>query len=686
MTRDPRYDILFEPVKIGPVTAPNRFYQVPHCNGMGHVRPKTNAAMRGMKAAGGWGVVCTEEVEIHPTSDIAPYIEGRLWDDADIPYHALMVDAVHEHGSLAAIELCHNGLHAANYLSREVPIGPRHFPVDSREPLQAREMDLEDIRDFRSWHRAAVRRSLSAGYDIIYSYAGHDLTLQLFFINPRYNQRSDEYGGSLENRTRLLRETIEDAREEAGDRAAIAVRFAVDELLGDDGMQAHEEGRGVVELLAELPDLWDVNVSDWPNDSTTSRFTEEGSQEDYIAFVKQVTSKPVVGVGRFTSPDTMVSQIKRGILDFIGAARPSIADPFLPKKIEEGRPEDIRECIGCNICVSHDYIMTPLRCTQNPTMGEEWRKDWHPDSIAPKGSDDAVLVVGGGPAGLEAARALGQRGYAVTLAETGSELGGRVARECRLPGLSAWGRVRDYRAYQLSQMANVDVYLESKLDADAVREMGAARVVLATGSHWVRDGQGRAHHAPVPGCEAAPVYSPDDVMNGTVIGGPVVIFDDDHYYMGGVLAELLRGQGAEVTLVTTASDASSWTHNTMEQGFIQARLLELGVEIKTNHNLVSIGNGVAELACTYTDRIESVACAATVMVTMRLPDDALYHALMADPAANEAAGITSIDRIGDGLAPATIAAAVYAGHRYARELDEPPAEVVAFKRETVGLG
>ena len=686
MARDPRYDILFEPVKIGPVTAPNGFYQVPHCGGTGHVRPKTNAAMRGMKAQGGWGVVCTEEVEIHPTSDIAPYIEGRLWDDADIPNHALMVDAVHEHGSLAGIELCHNGFHATNYLSREVPIGPRHFPVDSHEPLQAREMDLEDIREFRSWHRAAVRRSISAGYDIIYSYAGHNLTLQLFFINPRYNQRSDEYGGSLENRTRLLRETIKDAREEAGERAAIAVRFAVDELLGDDGIQAQEEGRGVVELLAELPDLWDVNVSDWPNDSTTSRFTDEGSQEDYVAFVKQVTSKPVVGVGRFTSPDTMVSQIKRGILDFIGAARPSIADPFLPKKIEEGRPEDIRECIACNICVSHDYIMTPLRCTQKPTMGEEWRKEWHPDLIASKGSDDAVLVVGGGPAGLEAARALGQRGYAVTLVEAGRELGGRVARECRLPGLSAWGRVRDYRAYQLSQIANVNVYLESELDADAVREMGAARVVLATGSHWARDGQGRAHHGPVPGCETAAVYSPDNVMNGAAIEGPVVIFDDDHSYMGGVLAELLRGRGAEVTLVTTASDVSCWTHNTMEQGFIQARLLELGVEIKTNRNLVSIGNGVAELACTYTGRTESVACAATVMVTMRLPADGLYHALMADPAANQAAGIASIDRIGDGLAPAAIAAAVYAGHRYARELDGPAAEVVAFKRDTVGLG
>src|SRR5690606_2820396 len=130
---------------------------------------------------------------------------------------------------------------------------------------------------------------------------------------------------------------------------------------------------------AELPDLWDVNISSFRNDAPTSRFAKEGAQEDYVAFVKSVTTRPVVGVGRFTSPDTMVSQIRRGILDMIGAARPSIADPFLPRKIEEGRPEDIRECIGCNICISFNGMGAPMRCTQNPTVGEEWRRGWHPE-------------------------------------------------------------------------------------------------------------------------------------------------------------------------------------------------------------------------------------------------------------------------------------------------------------------
>src|SRR5271156_6861309 len=164
----------------------------------------------------------------------------------------------------------------------------------------------------------------------------------------------------------------------------------------------------------------------------------------------------------------MVSQVRRGVLDFVGAARPSIADPFLPKKLEEGRAEDIRECIGCNICVSSDYTSTNLRCTQNPTMGEEWRRGWHPERIAPRGADGSVLVIGAGPAGLEAALAAAQRGYDVHLAEASSELGGRVTRESTLPGLAEWRRVRDWRVGQLAKLANVRIYRDSLLEPDHV--------------------------------------------------------------------------------------------------------------------------------------------------------------------------------------------------------------------------
>jgi dimethylamine/trimethylamine dehydrogenase len=684
MARDPRYDILFEPIKIGPVTAKNRFYQVPHCNGMGHPNPRAVAGMRGMKAEGGWAVICTEECEIHPTSDISPYKEARLWDDHDIPALAMMCEAVHEHGALAGCELTHHGPSCPNHYSREMPIGPSHQPVNSYDPMQARAMDREDIRNYRRWHREAAIRAERAGFDVVYVYAGHDIAMPMHFLQRRRNNRTDEYGGSLQNRVRLFRELIEETKDAVGHRCAVVVRYATDELIGPEGLTL-EESQDIVGMLAELPDLWDVNVASWQNDSTTSRFKPEGNQEPFIAFVKKMTSKPVVGVGRFTSPDTMVSQIRRGVLDMIGAARPSIADPFLPKKIEEGRPDDIRECIGCNICVSGDFTMSHFRCTQNPTMGEEWRKGWHPEIVPARKSEDEVLVVGAGPAGLECARTLGQRGYRVHLAEASDELGGRVAREAKLPSLSEWGRVRDYRAYQLGKLANVEIYRGSRLDPAHILEMGAGRVVLATGAEWRRDGVGRMHGFAVPGFEAANVFTPDDIMAGKTVKGPVIVYDDDHYYMGGVIAEKLRREGHEVAIVTPADLVSSWTQKTLEASHIQRRLLELGIELLVKQDVVGFKGDHVELACVFTGRVTQRACASLVTVTARLPNDALHQKLMENPGALLEAGIKSVTTIGDALAPGTIAAAVYQGHRYGRELDEPPAGEVAFKREIPNL-
>jgi dimethylamine/trimethylamine dehydrogenase len=682
--RDPRHDILFEPVRIGPVTAPNRFYQVPHCNGMGRAYPSAMAEMRGIKAEGGWGVVCTEQVEIHPSSELSPLIEGRLWDDADLPVFARMCEKIHAHGALAGIEPCHDGLAAANRYSREIPMAPSARPVIFSDPVQARAMDATDIRNLRRWHVEAARRARRAGFDIVYVYAGHDLNTLSHFLSRRWNDRGDEYGGSLENRARLLREVLEDTRAAVGDRCAVALRFGVEELMGDAGLSCEAEGRDVVEMLAEIPDLWDVNLSDWENDSQTARFAAQGFQDRYVRFVKQVTSKPVVGVGRYTSPDAMAALVRSGALDLIGAARPSIADPFLPRKIAEGRSDDIRECIGCNICVTADFHAVPMRCTQNPTMGEEWRRGWHPERIPPHHADESVLIVGAGPAGLEAARALGQRGYAVTLAEAGTELGGRVAVESRLPGLSEWRRVADYRAWQIGQMPNVEVYLDSPMTAVQVLEFGADHVVIATGARWCPSGVGRANHAPIPVAPGAAVLTPDDICAGTLPEGPVVVFDDDHYYMGGLMAELLRGKGLVVTLVTPAADVSHYTHNTLEQGRIQKRLIEMGVGIVPLHTLVAQGSGTATLECVYTARQHDIPCATRVNVTMRRPVDGLFHDLRARIGAG-AVGPKTLARIGDALAPGTIAAAVYAGHRLARELGAPEPAGVPFRRELPAL-
>lgn len=680
--RDPRYDILFTPIQIGPVTAKNRFFQVPHCNGMGHGMPLAHAAMREVKAEGGWAVISTEECEIHPSGDVSPYVEARLWDDRDIPALALMCERVHAHGALAAVELTHNGPTASNLFSREVLIAPSHQPSKYGYPSQARAMDKRDIANYRRWHREAAIRGMRAGMDIVYVYAAHDLSLAMHFLQRRRNQRTDEYGGSLENRVRLLREVLIDTKEAVGHRCGVALRFATEELLGPEGVEL-SEAHDIVGMLAELPDLWDVNIAAWYNDSVPSRFAPEGAQEPFIDFVKKTTSKPVVGVGRFTSPDTMVSQLRRGVLDMIGAARPSIADPFLPRKIEEGRIDDIRECIGCNLCVSGDNTITPIRCTQNPSMGEEWRKGWHPERIATKTDKDdtRVLVVGGGPAGLEAARALGQRGYEVHLAESRKELGGRVSREARLPGLAEWARVRDWRLGQIRKLPQVNLYLDSAMSADDVLAFGAQHVVLATGCHWRRDGYGRSHGLGIASFADNPrVFTPDDLMDERWPEGHVVIYDDDYFYTGSVVAEALRKRGCEVTYVTPDDTIASWSSYTLDYRHIQKRLAQLAVECVVSHSITNFSGTTLQLEQVWNGKPKSLHCDALVSITARLPNDALFQALRERESEWQDAGIQRIDCIGDALAPGLIAHAVYAGHRYAQELGTTRDGEVPFKR------
>ena len=669
MPRNPRYDVLFEPVQIGPVTAPNRFYQTPHASGMGTMRPNSSIALRKMKAEGGWGVVCTEYCSIHPSADETPYAYLSIWDDEDAQTCAAISDAIHAHGSLSGIELWHGGFHSINRGTREIALAPSACSSEYIYPAQVREMDLDDIKKFRRWHRDAALRAQKAGFNIVYVYAGHEF-LPFQFLSPRFNHRNDKYGGSLQNRTRLLRELIEDTREAVGDHCAVAVRLAIDEIHGDIGITSAGEGRQIIELIGELPDLWDIALGgSLGNDSSSSRFSAEGYQEQYAGIVKSLTSKPVVSVGRFTSPDTMVSQIKRGVQDFIGAARPSIADPFLPSKIDQGNEDQIRECIGCNICRSANNEASPIRCTQNPTMGEEWRRGWHPEFIAPTQSEATLLVVGGGPAGLEAALTLARRGHRITLAEASTKLGGRVVNESSLPGLENWIRVRDYRAYMISQMENIDVYLDSMLTADHVNDLEPDAVVVATGSHWRRDGQGANVRSPVAINEPGDIYTPDDIFTGASFNGDILIYDDEHYIMAGALAEKFMLAGHRVTYLTPATTISSWTAMTDEQEFIQAKLLSMGITTGLAQKIEQINKNTLYTNCIYTDESFEHDFDNLILVTGRESNADLFNQL----------SIPAF-RIGDCLVPSSIADAVYSGHKFAREYGEDPALLVP-KRE-----
>ncbi len=682
MSQNSRFDLLFDPVRIGPVVAPNRFYQVPHASGMTNEMPHMRAAFRGVKAEGGWGVVCTGYCSIDASSDDRPLPYGHLWTDDDIRAYVPMVEAVHAHGALAGIELWHGGGSTANRYSRIAPLSPSGRPWMSTYPgfmsnIHPRAMDKADIHALRDWQAEAARRAARAGFDIVYVYAGMGYLPHQFLLQS-FNHRTDEYGGSVANRCRLLGELIDATKVAVADRSAVAVRLSVEELFAEPSDVAESAAHEVIERLGEMPDLWDVKLDSAPADCATARFAEEGYQEAFTSFVKRLTSKPVVGVGRFTSPDAMAGQIRRGNLDLIGAARPSIADPFLPRKIKEGREDEIRECIGCNICISSWHDGVPIRCTQNPTVGEEWRRGWHPENIAERTSDDRVLIVGAGPAGLEASRALGQRGYEVTLADARTEIGGRLLFEAGLPGLSSWMRVRDYRLARIREMVNVEVYLDSRLSAGDILEFGFDRVVLATGSHWA-PALYASNETAAAALSGPRVLTPDDLAAGTEVEGPVMVFDFDNYYMGGCIAEMLAGQGLPVHYATPAGDVSAWTIMNNELPLIHARLAEAGTGITTLHRVANFDGECAELENVYTAARHDVACRTLIVVGLRRPEDTLYRDLKARQPELEAAGIKSLTAIGDCRAPGAVVHAVHSGHLCARGMDATAEQALPFR-------
>jgi dimethylamine/trimethylamine dehydrogenase len=307
-----------------------------------------------------------------------------------------------------------------------------------------------------------------------------------------------------------------------------------------------------------------------------------------------------------------------------------------------------------------------VRCTQNPTAGEEWRRDWHPERFAPPASDSPVLIVGGGPAGLECATTLARRGYTVTIADSAAEFGGRLRFETRLPGLKTWGRVVDWRLGQLRERPNVNMYPGSTLGVDDILGLEHRHVVIATGARWTKMLFSTLEF-PVGELEGPAVYTPDDLAAGAVPQGPVVVFDFDNYYMAGAIAEQLAKSVGDVTYVTTAGNASAWTFMTNELPLVHRALVKANVPIHTLQRVTAFDGDAVTIADVYSGTEKRLACRSLIIVGMRKPRDELYEALMKRVEDFEGAGIEGVARIGDALAPGAIVHAVHSGHRHARE-------------------
>ncbi len=459
--------------------------------------------------------------------------------------HALMTEAVHAHGALAGVELWHGGGSVMNRSTRLPPLSP------SGTSWMATHVNFmgnqRPKRHGRRGHPRAARQPGGGGAPRRAARASTSCTSMPAWATCRTSSCCRS-GTAAPTPTAAACATAcascascsRSTHEAVGGKCAVALRISLEELRarpseaaafrGTRGGGAAHGPAGPVGREARLLAHRLRARRALPPRAATSGIIE---------FVKQLTDRPVVGVGRFTSPDTMVSQIRRGVLDLIGAARPSIADPFLPRKIDEGREQDIRECIGCNICISSWHDGVPVRCTQNPTIGEEWRRGWHPERIAPAGSDASVLVVGAGPAGLECALSLGRRGYEVTArgsrrrdrraaalrdAAAGTGHLGTGARLAARPARAP--REREHLPRQPLERRG---HPRARHHARRARHRCAldAAVVFAAGDARRR---ARRHRTSSPPTTSPPAHA---------LEGPVVVYDFDNYYMGSVLAEHL---------------------------------------------------------------------------------------------------------------------------------------------------
>ncbi len=698
MPRDPKHDVLFEPIQIGPKTMKNRFYQIPHCIGAGSEKPGTQAANRATKAEGGWGACCTEYCSISPESDDTHRVSARLWDQGDVINLRHLTDTLHSHGSLAAVELWYGGAHAPCMESRARPRGPSSAASEFEYLTYCHEADEDDVKDLIQMYVDAAKRAEQAGFDLVYVYGGHSY-LPLQFLSKFYNKRTDKYGGALENRARFWMESLEAVKEAVGDNCGIVTRFAIDTLYGPDGVEVTDDGLRFIEMVdrAGLVDLWDLNVGDiaeWGEDAGPSRFYKAGHQRAWTDEAKKTTKIPVLGVSRETSPDDMAAHIREGRLDIIACCRPSISDPFIPNKVDAGRVEDIRECIGCNVCIARWEIGgPPLVCTQNATANEEYRRGWHPERFEPAKDPCSVLVVGAGPAGMECARVLGERGYDVHLREATDEIGGSVKDIMRYPGLSEWGRVITYRQIQLDKLKNVEVHTGvGEMSADDVLNYGADKVVIATGSHWSPTGVASVTHEPVAGIDASlpHICTPEQVMAGKEIGERVLVLDGDGYFTGVSLAELMADQGKQAVIVTSLGSVAPYTHFTLEAPNLHRMMYEKGIHEKTLHWAESVEPGLATIYYLYRDGYKRDASPTLgkmprrvgtdvvrlefdtlIVASGRVPNDGLFRELKRRKGEWEDNEIGGVYAAGDCYAPGLIADAIFEGHRIAREFESP---------------
>lgn len=650
---DGQFQHLLSPATIGGVTIRNRAFSSAHGTGFGAGGAITDRhiAYHRARARGGIGLIVLEATSV----DASPIGVGsgganlRNTSDAVIPQYQRIAGVVHGEGAKLFCLLSHSGRNTTMGANGQPPLAPSPIPMDRTRDIP-HELEPEEIAEIVRNFAAAARRCRDGGLDGVELSFTHGNLVQEF-LSPSSNKRTDAYGGSEQNRLRFAREVVEACRESIGPDFVLGIRYSADELV-PDGYHL-QDGIRYAQSLVEWGRLNFVDVSAGTNSSMWSRSihypTISSEQRPLVPLAKAMRAAldvPVFCIGKISDPAEAEAIVAAGEADMVGMTRAHIAEPAIIRKLTEGRADDIRTCIHCNeACFSRQQRVGDISCVYNPRTGREYL--WEP--LTPAAESKSVLIVGGGPAGLEAARVAARRGHDVVLHERSDKLGGQVRLLARTPYRQDYLQIVDWLEHQARKHGTL-VRLNSELSADDVLKLNPDVVIVATGAADMRPD--------IPGTDLPGVFTAREVLSGANLGKRVVIGDWDGRHMGMSVAEALAQRGHAVEIVTSAFfvgmdvDLLTWRP-------AYERLQKLGVRMTPMEEVVEIRPGAM-----VTQRIDrsqrTVEADSIVLCSKGQSERSLYRALKGK--------IAALHAIGDCWSPRQIEQATYEGSLAARSI------------------
>jgi len=647
------YSFLYSPIALGPVRVRNRVVFSAHLTNFAQDnRPGERLiAYYRERARGGAGLIITEEQSVH-ASDFAYEKLIHAYDPAVVPHYRKLTAALKAEGAAVFCQINHNGAQGFSFFNDEPLWGPS--PVaDSlfREMPQA--LDARQIGEIVAGYARVAAHARAGGFDGMELQASHSSLLRQF-LSPHSNRRNDEWGGSLEGRMRLAVQCVQAAREAAGPSMALGIRLCTDELI-DGGLTLDQ----VVEIARRLDRL---GMLDYFNKSigTTARLylvegpmsVPAGYQSGHTAAIREAVRVPVIGVGRVNDPMLADRLIREGVCDLVGVVRAQIADPEWAAKGRQDQASDIRKCIACNqYCIGLMGLNAPLSCIQNPANGSETQLG--ESCYAPAAHPKKVHVVGGGPAGMEAAIVAAHLGHRVTLWERERSLGGMVNWMVKAPQRLEYGDLIRNKSSELKRYGAV-TRLGQEASAEQLLLDRPDAVIVATGQE-----ERRPSH--IPGMDGARVRTPLQVLSEPRFKpGHVLILDDIGFHQATSVAEYLLDGGCRVSLVTSAFYVGQHLGVTLDLELWHMRIADRPLDLIEGHIVLDV-RGDPLLMDIHSGRERPLPGVDWIVpVNHGRSRDGLFHALRGK--------VPQVVRVGDALAPKDVGEAILDGHRAARQL------------------